>query len=175
MELTHKQLTDFYLWASEGRAHELQSALEHIDPGFDRHGFASVLMGAAQFGHPECVNLLIPYADVAHDHSLCLQLAAEEGQLECVKILLPHSNPNTLAVKPLRKALEFGHNECAEFLFEWSNTNVALDVMCNEFPSQAEHWTRLFSDMEKRSSERVKQLLLEQIEDQGVDPCGRKM
>lgn len=174
MKLTHKQLTDFYVWASEGRAEELQSAVETIDHEYDRHGFASILMGAAQFGHPQCVKLLIPYADVAHDASICLQLAAEEGQLECIQLLLPHSNPNTLAVKPLRKALEFGHNQCAEVLFEWSNTQDALAILCNEFPSQANHWKEVFEQMEKRVSERLKQVLLAHIEE-GTNSSGRKM
>lgn len=174
MTLTHKQLTDFYGLASEGRPEELQSALENIDHEYDRHGFASILMGPAQFGHPQCVKILIPYADVAHDASICLQLAAEEGQLECIELLLPHSNPNTLAVKPLRKALEFGHNQCAEILFEWSNTNMALDVMCNEFPSQANHWKDVFAQMEQRVNDRLKQVLLSHIEE-GTNSSGRKM
>jgi len=174
MELTHKQLTDFYALACEGRTQELQSALENIDHGYDRSGFASILMGAAQFGHPKCVELLIPYADVAHDESICLQLASEQGKWECVELLVPHSNPNTLAAKPLRKALEFGYNDCAEILFEWSNTNMALDVMCNEFPSQANHWKDVFEKMGQRVNERLKQVLLSHIEE-GINSSRRKM
>lgn len=148
-ELNREQLNELFVLAQEGKREELQKRLVDFDESFDKDGFACILSGAAQYGHVSCLEMLLPYSDVAHDESLCLQLAAEAGHAQCVERLIPFSDPNTRSCHPLRYALVYGHLDCAKVLYPHTNIKTALAVMQNEYPSEAEKWRRVFEDIKK--------------------------
>ena len=169
-QLNREQLNELFVLAHEGKSEELQKKLADFDEDFDKDGFACILSGAAQFGHVSCLEMLLPYSDVAHDESLSLQLAAEEGHAQCVERLIPLSDPNTRACHPLRYALAYGHLDCAKVLYPHTDIKTALAVMQNEYPSEADKWRKVFEDIKQELEADAQYQVLQSAVDQCQTP-----
>lgn len=84
---------------------------------------------AARGGHVECVKLLIPVSDPATDNSVALAAAAMNGHLECVRVLLPVSNPRDNNSLSLQWACQNNHLACFDLLYPFSDPVAALKIL----------------------------------------------
>lgn len=74
------------------------------------------LQWAAENGHLDCVNALIPVSDPKGDDGLALYMAAENGHLDCVKALIPVSDLAAQNHDAVRSAATRGHVDCVAAL-----------------------------------------------------------
>lgn len=87
---------------------------------------------AACYGHAECVKLLIPVSAPKANDSNALHLAARSGQVDCVRLLLPVSDPKVLNCNPLRLAASNGHVECFLLLMQASSPLIEINGILRE-------------------------------------------
>lgn len=83
----------------------------------------AALMLAAENGHVECVELLIPISDplAEYEDSNPLTTAAFNGHADCVKLLIPVSDPKSGNNGALQWAALNGHVECVKLLIPVSD------------------------------------------------------
>jgi hypothetical protein len=93
------------------------------------------LRWAANYGHTECVRLLIPVSHPADVGSQALRWAAMEGHAECVRLLIPVSDPKVFGSEALRYAALNGHLDCVQPLVPVSEPGVVKEV-CRELRAQ---------------------------------------
>lgn len=79
------------------------------------------LRHAARAGHAAVVQLLMAVSDAKADHSRALAWAAQEGRVECLRLLIPASDPAAEDFRALRFAASGGHAECVELLIPFSH------------------------------------------------------
>lgn len=128
--------------ATTGKVDEVRRLLPISDPLFKCSG---ALRMAAQEGHWECVQLLIPVSDprALEEETLeagtvletALELAAMHGHLACVRLLIPVSNPRTHQSGALVGAAINGHVACVKELIPVSDpkSSNSLALQCAAF------------------------------------------
>lgn len=87
------------------------------------------LWAASRFGHKDVIQLLIPVSDPKIRNSHALRQAAHYGYTECVKYLIPVSDPTAYENWALRLAVENEHIECIKLLIPVSNCNSVLNTL----------------------------------------------
>lgn len=134
--------------------------------------FSEALCAAARNGHPECVELLIPFATLPHMRYEALCEAVIKGHITCVELLLPVSNPQSHSSRTLQLAVELGHIEIAELLYPLSQPSSALrDLKCN-FRRDYKMWGWL---EDKIKGEQLAQRLSKTLNTKGLDAPRPKM
>lgn len=101
--------------------------LKRLIPFFNLKSNSSPLMAAAEGGHVECLEVLIPVSDCTAHDNIALCLAAKNGHTKCVDLLIPvsHPNYNSNEIGALRLAAEHGHAQCVQRLVSHcANTNA---------------------------------------------------
>jgi len=102
--------------AREGRLEDVRVFIK----GCPREQKSVALRRAAEYGHVECVKLLLPVSNPKDLNSDALRLAAQNGHAECVKLLIPVSDPcNENSVALVCAALN-RHVECVRLLIDVS-------------------------------------------------------
>lgn len=102
--------------ARQGRLEDVRVFMK----GCPREQKGVALRRAAEYGHVECVKLLIPVSNPKDLNSDALRLAAQNGHAECVKLLIPVSDPyNQCSVALVCAALN-RHAECVRLLVDVS-------------------------------------------------------
>jgi len=127
---------------------------------------------AAENGHWECVELLIPVSDPKDRHSDALQVAAHEGHSRCVELLIPVSDPKALNCWALRWAAINGYTECVELLYPVSDPVEALNILQKDYPDDYSKWKTLYEMIE---AERVRNTLNAEIGTSTVVKAQRKV
>jgi len=74
---------------------------------------------AAENGHANCVDILIPFSEPDQNDSRPLERAAEKGHTQCVERLIPVSDMTHC--KALERAAMHGHTQCVRLLKDVSN------------------------------------------------------
>ena len=100
-------------------AHTVKRLLE--EGAYPKAGDSGALRWAAENGHKEIVELLIPVSDPKADDSSALRWAAASGHKEIVELLIPVSYPKADGSCALRWATENGHKEIVELLIPVSD------------------------------------------------------
>jgi hypothetical protein len=101
---------------------DLSALIQALEDGADARAQDSwALVGAASYGHGECVRLLMPVSDAKAQDSLALRWAAAGGQADCVRLLIPASDPLAKGSHALRWAAAFGQAECVASLLPASD------------------------------------------------------
>lgn len=103
--------------ARQGRAEDVRILMN----GCPRDQKSSALRRAAEYGHVECVKILIPVSDPKDLDSDALRLAAHNGHAECVRVLIPVSDPNNNDSVALVSAAMKRHAECVRLLIDVSS------------------------------------------------------
>lgn len=109
------------------------------------------LRQAANNGHLDCVELLIPISDLRSSPVTPLFQAAMSGHIPCIRALLPGSMPLVDCPSPLKAASWHGHVEAVALMLEHQPRAVlALDLSALERDAKAssyftlaEFWTSL--------------------------------
>lgn len=105
-----------YLHSSKGN-HQLLK--DHLDKKFEStHSCSQALIEAAQGGHVQCVELLIPKSS-SYAHALVE--AARNGHAQCVGLLIPFVQGDKILGEALKHASKEGHNECVKLLISKSD------------------------------------------------------
>lgn len=89
--------------------------------GCPRDQKSVALRRAAEYGHVECVKLLIPVSNPKDLDSDALRLAAHNGHTECVRALIPVSDSDNYDSVALVSAAMKQHPECVRLLIGVSN------------------------------------------------------
>lgn len=121
--------------------------------GCPRDQKSVALRRAAEFGHVECVKLLIPVSDPKDLDSDALRVAAHNGHAQCVKALIPVSDPKNGHSVALVSAAMNKHAECVRMLIgvsepqtdnsralQWAcfnNDQICFDLLCDVSDPQA--------------------------------------
>ena len=108
---------------------------------------------AAEFGHPRCLELLLPQSNaqsVDRAGNTALHLAAEYGQASCVAMLLPHLSANTLndsLSTPLHLAANFGALSCVNLLLAHTDCELRNQKheTALELAQRENHWECVLS------------------------------
>lgn len=96
---------------NQARAVRLAYTYGHVPSSKNMEINTKALVQAAQYGHAECVKLLVPVSDPKSDNSLALRVAAGHGYLECVKLLIPISCKESIPMA-LKQAMLYGRIDC---------------------------------------------------------------
>lgn len=97
-----------------------------------KHWDSDALRLAALGGYEKCVELLIPVSEPATDHSAALVAAVMNGYLECVKLLIPVSNPKDDNSLPLQWACQNNDQACFDLLYPISDPHAALQNLARD-------------------------------------------
>ena len=89
---------------------------------------SEALRWAAYYGHKDIVELLIPVSNPKAYNSSALRLAAYYGHKNIVELLSSVSDPKANNSQALRWAAENGHKECVELLIPVSDTAVVKSL-----------------------------------------------
>jgi len=113
-------MSQFLAAAQDGNLNSLPACISSIP--FDDIHYA--LWVAAEMGHTQCVDFLVPECNACAVDSRALLLAATNGHADCVKILIEVSDPLANNCAALMKAVEGRHVECVKLLLPVSNPNA---------------------------------------------------
>lgn len=181
--------------ATEGDFDEVVRLVQLCDA---RWGYNAALRDAAENGHAQCVEVLIPHSTPKENDSWALREACENGHFECVKLLLPHSDPNDFCVAlenaaregcaksvdlilpqvsnvvALTSALEIaainGHYDCVEVLYPHANVGRALNNLHEYYSRYKDNW----SGLQDRFDAEQQKIVLEQVVDTPLPPSRLK-
>lgn len=118
MALTKSEAV-FLQAACEGELAYIRSHIHKVNPKCSGPMGYTALMHAAENGHRETLEFLLPFSDPnarSRYSRTALILAAEEGDMACVNALVAHTNPNLQnkhGYTALMAAVVFGRMECA--------------------------------------------------------------
>lgn len=117
-------------WSIEHGRPEILELLLRFRGHFSADYMTNLLVEAAARGDPECMRLILPFADPSEDHFAALRCCAYCGCAQGVAMLIPVSEPRALQSMAFRWATHgaevSGSIECLRLLAPLSNPN-ALD------------------------------------------------
>lgn len=104
--------------AQEGNAEQLRALLTAV-PSLDQ--VSQSLFLALQYGHTECVQILIPFANIETIWERALEVAVRCKQAACLKVLLECKPPNSPAEQAL--VVSARNNDCGCLALLLPHTN----------------------------------------------------
>lgn len=108
--------------ASHGNVTILNTLLEYVRPHSSK-----VLEIPALNGHAQCVEMLLPYCDVAYSDFIAWRWAIHNWRVDVVRLLSNHLDVNIYSHYALAKACETHDADMIEFLFDRCNRATVCD------------------------------------------------
>lgn len=122
-------------------------------------GDSQPLRLAAYYGHAECLKLLIPLSE-PKNCNYALESAAKHGHSLCVEALIPISDVTANNCQALWLAAKYGHKECVGLLAPFGDANAILQSLMGEYPDEPNRWQHL----ENMVSQLQRQRIVEEID-----------